>query len=157
MVDLAALLTGLLGVLVGAIVQFFLGGFQDRMVRRREWRARYLRDAYLSLIDASTVPEWQDGQSYDKKRKMAEVVNTIGLFGDEETIRKTNEIISALKRSESTEEWVSYEPLFKALNNQFREELGMKRIAQPPIMFVRRVDDHETITNRGGVPDAPPE
>ena len=72
---------------------------------------------------------------------MADVVNSIGLFGDRDTIETTLEIVSALKRSEETEEWVSYEALFKALNNQFRRELGIEIISSPPLMFVARLND----------------
>jgi hypothetical protein len=141
LIDWATLFTGLVGVLVGGLLQFFLSGFQDRVVRRREWRARYLRDAYLSLIEASSVPAFGEGQSFEKKKRMADVVNSIGLFGDRDTIETTLEIVSALKRSEETEEWVSYEALFKALNNQFRRELGIEIISSPPLMFVARLND----------------
>ena len=101
---------------------------------------------YFNLVDATTYKEFEDGQSFEKKAAFAKVINEIGLFGDIATITVAEELAQKLKNSEETEEWVSYEPLLRALRDQLRDELGLTRTSKILMMHVKQIQPSEVET-----------
>jgi hypothetical protein len=128
--------------LVAAIAVDFFSKRRERDKVRREWLAQRLEMAFHLLTEASEVPGMPMEQAYPRKLKLQSAINTIDLYGDNETKRIAKEILLDYTNGK---EWVEYGSLQTALRDRFRENLGLEKLNDPVMIVV--FGDHSTINN----------
>jgi hypothetical protein len=115
---LDALLSGLLGAVIGSALSLFFGLMQDRVARRREKIVSHLIDAYLRLEHQTSR-----GNSIPDKDDFEAAFAEIYLFGDQKSVELAKFAADRIEARQATD----LKPLLANMRQQLRSELNLER------------------------------
>lgn len=117
--DVVALIASVSIAVLGWVVAHWLSTQREVEQKKREFRVRFLREAYLKIANLCDRGEFPRDIA-----DLQDALNDIQLFGEETQIKLVGEIVSTLNDKNTAD----FNELLKQLRNEIRRHIGLNSL-----------------------------